>query len=181
MPGIPFIKDFKFDYGTAMEVTPLVRRVVANNPSPFTFKGTGTYIIGHGNVAVVDPGPDQQEHIDAVLRALRGETVTHTLTVNRTTGCSYVTDPEQAEFTASGGTGQFRVITTPNNCQWNAVNGLQALGVQITSGFSGTGGGLVRYSVQAHTRDVDADGFIEIAGLSGQNPNGRHRIILRKR
>ena len=75
MPGIPFIKDFKFDYGTAMEVTPLIRRVVAHNPSPFTFKGTGTYIIGHGNVAIVDPGPDQQDHIDAVLRAVRGETV----------------------------------------------------------------------------------------------------------
>jgi glyoxylase-like metal-dependent hydrolase (beta-lactamase superfamily II) len=79
MAGIPFIRDFKFDYGTAMEVTPLIRRVVAKNPSPFTFKGTGTYIIGHGKVAVVDPGPDQQEHIDAVLRALRGETVTHIL------------------------------------------------------------------------------------------------------
>ena len=79
MPGIPFIKDFKFDYGTAMEVTPLIRRVVAHNPSPFTFKGTGTYIIGHGKVAIVDPGPDQQDHIDAVLRAVRGETVTHIL------------------------------------------------------------------------------------------------------
>jgi glyoxylase-like metal-dependent hydrolase (beta-lactamase superfamily II) len=77
MPGIPFIKDFKFDYGTAMEVTPLIRRVVARNPSPFTFKGTGTYLIGHGKVAIVDPGPDQQDHIDAVLRAVRGETVTH--------------------------------------------------------------------------------------------------------
>ena len=77
MPGIPFIKDFKFDYGTAMEVTPLIRRVVAHNPSPFTFKGTGTYIIGHGKVAIVDPGPDQPEHIDAVLNAVRGETVTH--------------------------------------------------------------------------------------------------------
>src|SRR6266403_1824795 len=54
MPGIPFIKDFKFDYGTAMEVTPLIRRVVAHNPSPFTFKGTGTYIIGHGKVAIVE-------------------------------------------------------------------------------------------------------------------------------
>ena len=79
MPGIPFIKEFKFDYGTAMEVTPLIRRVVAHNPSPFTFKGTGTYIVGHGKVAVVDPGPDMQEHVDAVLRAVRGETVTHIL------------------------------------------------------------------------------------------------------
>jgi glyoxylase-like metal-dependent hydrolase (beta-lactamase superfamily II) len=62
-----------------MEVTPNIRRVVANNPSPFTFKGTGTYIVGHGKVAVVDPGPDDPTHIDAVLKALRGETVTHIL------------------------------------------------------------------------------------------------------
>ena len=61
MPGIPFIKEFKFDYGTAMEVTPLIRRVVAHNPSPFTFKGTGTYIVGHGKVAVVDPRPPGDE------------------------------------------------------------------------------------------------------------------------
>ena len=54
-----------------------IRRVVARNPNPFTFKGTGTYIIGHGKVAIVDPGPDQQDHIDAVLKAVRGETVTH--------------------------------------------------------------------------------------------------------
>jgi glyoxylase-like metal-dependent hydrolase (beta-lactamase superfamily II) len=79
MAGIPFIKDFKFDYGTATEVTPRIRRVVANNPSPFTFTGTGTYLIGHGKVAIVDPGPDQPEHIEAVLRAVRGETVTHIL------------------------------------------------------------------------------------------------------
>ena len=58
-------------------MSPLIRRVVARNPSPFTFKGTGTYLIGHGKVAIVDPGPDQQDHIDAVLRAVRGETVTH--------------------------------------------------------------------------------------------------------
>lgn len=77
MAGIPFIRDFKFDYGTAAEVTPRIRRVVANNPGPFTFKGTGTYIVGHGKVAIVDPGPDRQDHIDAVLQAVRGETVTH--------------------------------------------------------------------------------------------------------
>ena len=116
-----------------------------------------------------------------VVTTATGESALHAVTVDRTTGCSYVTDPEEAVFTASGGTGQFRVITTPNNCQWNLVNGMQALGVQITSGFSGTGAGQVRYSVQAHTRDVDADGYLEIAGLSGANPNGRHHIILKKR
>jgi glyoxylase-like metal-dependent hydrolase (beta-lactamase superfamily II) len=79
MPAIPFVKTLAFDYGAATDVTPLVRRVVARNPSPFTFHGTGTNIIGRGNVAVVDPGPDDPEHIDAVLRAVRGETVTHIL------------------------------------------------------------------------------------------------------
>ena len=69
MPGIPFIKDFKFDYGTAMEVTPLIRRVVANNPSPFTFKGTSTYIVGVGRVAIIDPGPDDEAHFQALLKA----------------------------------------------------------------------------------------------------------------
>jgi hypothetical protein len=116
-----------------------------------------------------------------IVTTSTGESAVHVVTVNRTTGCSYVTEPEEAVFTAAGGTGQFRVVTTPNDCRWNLVNGMQSLGVQVTSGFSGTGAGLVRYSVQAHTRAVDADGYIEIAGLSGDNPNGRHHIVLPKR
>ncbi len=54
---IPFIHEYDFDYGTLDELTPLVRRVTARNPSGFTFHGTGTYVIGRGNVAVIDPGP----------------------------------------------------------------------------------------------------------------------------
>ena len=56
-------------------VSPLVRRVVAANPGPFTGPGTATFIVGHGAVAVIDPGPDLAEHIDALLAALRHETV----------------------------------------------------------------------------------------------------------
>jgi len=74
---IPFRRDIAFDYGVADRVSPLIRRVVARNPSPFTFKGTGTYIVGHGKVAVIDPGPDLAAHVGALLDALRGETVTH--------------------------------------------------------------------------------------------------------
>jgi glyoxylase-like metal-dependent hydrolase (beta-lactamase superfamily II) len=55
----------------------LIRRVTANNPSAFTFRGTGTYIVGHGEVAVIDPGPDLPEHLEAILSAVKGETVTH--------------------------------------------------------------------------------------------------------
>ncbi len=64
-------------YGAAEALSPLVRRVLARNPSPFTFTGTGTYIVGHGTVAIIDPGPADPEHLDAVAAAVAGETVSH--------------------------------------------------------------------------------------------------------
>jgi glyoxylase-like metal-dependent hydrolase (beta-lactamase superfamily II) len=77
---IPYVRDIKFEYGKVDQVSPLIRRVIANNPGPFTFTGTGTYIIGKGEgVAVIDPGPDQPEHLQAILDTLVGETVTHIL------------------------------------------------------------------------------------------------------
>lgn len=79
MNGITFEKEFDARYGSAVALTPLVRRIVARNPGPFTFYGTGTYIIGHGKVAVIDPGPDIPEHINNVLAAIKGETLTHIL------------------------------------------------------------------------------------------------------
>ena len=67
-----------FDYGTCDQVTPLVRRVICKNPTPFTYKGTGTYLIGQGEVAVVDPGPPLLSHLDDILSALDpGEVITH--------------------------------------------------------------------------------------------------------
>ena len=76
---IPFVRDFDFTYGVPAQVTPLIRRIVARNPGPFTFTGTGTYIVGHGKVAVIDPGPLLDDHIEALLAALAGERVTHIL------------------------------------------------------------------------------------------------------
>jgi glyoxylase-like metal-dependent hydrolase (beta-lactamase superfamily II) len=76
---IPFRRDFAFEYGRLEEVAPGIRRIVARNPGPFTFRGTGTYVIGEGQVAVIDPGPDLPEHIEALLMDLAGEEVTHIL------------------------------------------------------------------------------------------------------
>ena len=70
-------RNFTCEYGVIEKVTPLIRRIVARNPGPFTFRGTGTYIVGHGKVAVIDPGPDLAEHVEALLGALRGETISH--------------------------------------------------------------------------------------------------------
>jgi glyoxylase-like metal-dependent hydrolase (beta-lactamase superfamily II) len=77
--GIPFVRDIEFTYGDSDQVSPLIRRVVADNPSAFTYKGTGTYIVGHGKVAVIDPGPLLDAHVEALMHALEGETVTHIL------------------------------------------------------------------------------------------------------
>jgi glyoxylase-like metal-dependent hydrolase (beta-lactamase superfamily II) len=74
---IPFNKKLDLAPDTVDEPVPGVRRVMANNPGPFTFKGTLSYIVGRGKVAIVDPGPDDAAHIGALLDAVRGETVTH--------------------------------------------------------------------------------------------------------
>jgi glyoxylase-like metal-dependent hydrolase (beta-lactamase superfamily II) len=76
---IPFRREFDFVYARAQQLSPLIRRVIARNPSPFTFKGTGTYIVGQGKVAVIDPGPDLADHVAALIAAVKGETVTHIL------------------------------------------------------------------------------------------------------
>jgi len=72
-------RSFTADYGRLEPVSPLIRRILARNPGPFTFLGTGTYVVGRGGVAVIDPGPDLPQHIGALLAALAGETVTHIL------------------------------------------------------------------------------------------------------
>ena len=76
---IPFTFQFDYRYGEMQQLTPLIRRIIANNPSAFTFRGTGTYVIGRGDVAVVDPGPLNDEHIEALKESLKDEKVTHIL------------------------------------------------------------------------------------------------------
>jgi glyoxylase-like metal-dependent hydrolase (beta-lactamase superfamily II) len=63
------------EYGRVDQVAPTIRRVVAENPSKFTYRGTGTYIVGHGDVVVIDPGPRLDSHRDALASALEGEYV----------------------------------------------------------------------------------------------------------
>ena len=76
---VPFNRDFPLPPGRVEEVRPGIRRLLCDNPSPFTFTGTVSYIIGNGTVAILDPGPDSEGHAKALLDAVRGETVTHIL------------------------------------------------------------------------------------------------------
>ena len=74
---IPFRREDSFEYGAIQEISPLIRRIVARNPNRFTFQGTGTYIVGRGEVAVIDPGPELPEHIEVIQQSLKGEDITH--------------------------------------------------------------------------------------------------------
>ena len=75
--SIPFVKDFDFVYGECSVMSPLVKRVIADNPGPFTYTGTGVYIIGDKEVAVIDPGPNTPKHKNALKNALTEKKVTH--------------------------------------------------------------------------------------------------------
>lgn len=80
---ISFVRDFDFAYGRRDQVSPRVQRVIAANPGPFTFTGTGTYIVGRpqagAEVAVIDPGPLDEAHLEALLAAVEGRRVSHVL------------------------------------------------------------------------------------------------------
>ena len=80
---IPFVRAFDFVHGRRDQVSPLIQRLIAANPGPFTYTGTGTYIIGRNEadaaLAVIDPGPADEAHLDALMAAVAGRTVSHVL------------------------------------------------------------------------------------------------------
>lgn len=80
---IPFVRELDVAHGRVDAVSPLIRRVIAANPGPFTFTGTGTYIVGRASagagVAVIDPGPPDDTHLAALLTAVEGQAVSHVL------------------------------------------------------------------------------------------------------
>lgn len=74
---LPFRTEMDFAYGVPRELAPGVVRLVANNPSVFTYKGTNTYIVGDSDLAVIDPGPEDPTHRDAILKAAGSRRVSH--------------------------------------------------------------------------------------------------------
>jgi glyoxylase-like metal-dependent hydrolase (beta-lactamase superfamily II) len=77
--SIPYVIEHDPRYGESVAVAPLIRRVTARNAGKFSGYGTGTYIVGHGDVVVIDPGPALNSHREALTEALRGERVTRIL------------------------------------------------------------------------------------------------------
>ena len=78
--AIPYVFEDDVEHGVCKRLTPLIRRVICNNPGPFTYTGTTTFIVGNGVVAIIDPGPNNISHLDAIIAALDpSEVVSHIL------------------------------------------------------------------------------------------------------
>jgi glyoxylase-like metal-dependent hydrolase (beta-lactamase superfamily II) len=114
---LAFNRSADVDYGVAKEIAPDVRRIVANNPSPYTFLGTNTYIVGSGDVAVIDPGPADAAHLTAIAEATRGERITHIcITHSHRDHCDGALPLQErlgGEIVAFGPTGTTRGAGTP--------------------------------------------------------------------
>lgn len=81
--AIPFIINDPVEHGVPQELYPGVVRLVASNPSPFTFTGSGTYFIGTKEVTLIDPGPDLDSHLAAILKHLEGRALRQILITHR--------------------------------------------------------------------------------------------------
>jgi glyoxylase-like metal-dependent hydrolase (beta-lactamase superfamily II) len=77
--SLTFDRNFDPPIGVAEQISPLIRRVLCGNPGPFTFRGTASFIVGSGEVAIIDPGPENEAHLAALLAAVKGEKVSHIL------------------------------------------------------------------------------------------------------
>ena len=111
---LAFNRSVDVDYGVSQEVAPGIRRIVANNPGPYTFLGTNTYIVGNGQVAVIDPGPADERHLKAIAAATKGERLVHILITHSHHDHCDGARPLQAllggEISAFGPTGTHKVI-----------------------------------------------------------------------
>ena len=93
---IPYVRAMEVAYGRADRVSPLITRVLADNPGPFTFHGTGTYLVGETSLAVIDPGPLLDAHLEALVDAIAGRPVSHILTTHTHADHSPLAHPLQA-------------------------------------------------------------------------------------
>jgi len=170
---IPFRRDFSFEYGRLEPVASGIRRIVARNPSPFTFRGTGTYVVGNGDVAVIDPGPDLAEHVDALLAGLSGERVTHILITHTHRDHSPAAQALKAATGASTygfgphAGGKRTDPAVEEGGDWDFIPDLTVGDGDRIAGYVGLQPGLRRAagrSVHAHLIDLVGRGIVEAEG-----------------
>ncbi len=168
-----------FDSYAIVNVTALpgdCRWTVSSDASwlPFRYdpgrSGSGSF--DYGVPANTSPKP-RSAHL--VVTGIGGASAIHAVEQERPRTCSYVVIPAQTQLTLAGGTGSFRVDTTPNDCRWTAF--MYSFYGSIVTGQSGTGDGAVTFSTPVSTFSTARE--VRIFGLSGENPPGIHTIVLR--
>jgi glyoxylase-like metal-dependent hydrolase (beta-lactamase superfamily II) len=132
----PFDRNPAVAYGIAEEVAPGVRRVTCRNPSAMTFTGTRSYLVGSGDLALIDPGPDNRQHLGAIAAALRlGERISHILVTHshadHSPGARAVAEATGAPIHAFGPHGAGLSET---------MRRLKADGIKLGGGEGGDGG-----------------------------------------
>lgn len=104
---LKFKRSMTFDHGVALPISPGVVRVVAPNAGPLTFHGTNSYLVGTEALAVIDPGPDDETHIEAILKAAGGRKISHILVTHRhrdhVDGCQHLQERTGAKTVAFNG------------------------------------------------------------------------------
>lgn len=135
-------------------------------------------VSGSGTFFYSVPGNSTPSIRDAnlVISGTDGTTAVHSLEQERPVSCSYVVTPDHSDIPLAGGSRSFRVDTTPNDCRWNATAPSYSP-IHITSGSSGTGNGVVTFTVPALS--YPTTGTVQVAGLSGQNPPGIHTVVIK--
>ena len=137
--SIPFIRAIDFTYEEVTPMSERISRVIANNPGPFTFIGTGVYIVGGEDVAVIDPGPNDEKHFEALKRALDGKMVTHVLVTHNHADHSPLAHP-LAEWANCKTYGKKPVVTSNSTVQVEADDDLDFVpDVYINDGWSCSG------------------------------------------
>ncbi len=116
---LEFRTTMDFVYGEPSQLLPGIARIVANNPGPFTFKGTNTYLIGTKTLAIVDPGPADDAHLAAVMRAVDGRPVTHII-LTHTHHDHFDGLPAMAAATGAPTVGFGRRVATPGKVRKSA-------------------------------------------------------------
>jgi len=153
-----------FAYGEPQQVSKLIRRVVANNPGPFTFRGTGVYIVGAGDIAVIDPGPDTPEHLDVLKRAIAGERVTHIFVTHGHADHSPAARPLAALTGAKIYGSDAPVVTSDEEVRMEAGDDhafKPDIAVKDGQRFAGPGWTIEAVATPGHTSNHTAYGLIE--------------------
>ncbi len=116
---LSFRTSMDFTYGEPKQMVVGVARIVADNPGPFTFKGTNTYIVGTSELAIVDPGPGGDAHLAAVMKAVAGRPVTH-IVLTHTHHDHFDGLPEMVAATGAKTAGFGRKVAQPGRVRRSA-------------------------------------------------------------